>query len=229
MRTRIVAATVIVLVVAAPSVRAEPLLQLLPEDGAWVAFNGSVDDGGQKETLTWIVKAVGKKDVAGVACRWIEMAVMNGDKPQIILKCLVPESEFGKGKHPLGAAKQVFVKRGEEQTMEVGNLLAADPPHALFLQGPGADAKKLDAKEAIETQNGKLECDVITGTNQLEVGGLKIAMTTRLLHSEKIPFGMAGGKLEFAVTVNGNSQTIKAEFTFKESGKDAKSALPDVQ
>jgi hypothetical protein len=229
MPIRILAAAVIVLVVASSSVRAEPLLQTLPEDGAWVAFLGSVDENGQKQSLTWTVKAVGKKDVSGVACRWIEMQVMEGEKNQIVIKCLVPESEFGKGKHPLGNAKQVFVKRGEEQSMEVANLLAADPPHALVLQGPGADAKKLDQKEAIETQTGKLECDVVTGTNQVEFGGLKLAMTARLLHSDKIPFSLAGAKLEFTITVNGNAQTVKAEMTFKESGKDAKSALPDVQ
>jgi hypothetical protein len=229
MRTRILATVVVVFLAASSSVRAEPLLQLLPEDGAWVAFTGNVDENGQKQSVTWTVKAVGKKDVAGVACRWIEMAVTQEEKCLILLKCLVPESEFGKGKHPLGAAKQVFVKRGDEQPMDVGSLLAVDPSYALFLQGPGPDAKKLDTKEAIETQSGKLECDVITGTNQIDVGGLKISMTTRLLHSEKIPFGLAGGKLEFSITINGNSQMAKAEFTFKESGKDAKSALPDVQ
>lgn len=229
MRIRIVAAALVVFVVASSVVRAEPLLQTLPEDGAWVAFQGTVDENGQKQSLNWTVKAVGKKDVAGVACRWIEMAATEGEKNLILIKCLVPESDFGKGKHPLGAAKQVFVKRGEEQTMDVGSLLAADPPHALFLQGPGADAKKLDEKEAIETQSGKLDCDVITGTNQLEFGGLKLSMTTRLLQSDKIPFGLAGAKLQFTVTVNGNAQMVKAEMTFKESGKDAKSALPDVQ
>ncbi len=229
MRIQIVAAAVIVLVMASASVRAESLIQLLPADGEWVAFQTTLEENGKKQTLTWSVKSVGKKEVAGVACRWIEMQLMKEEQNLILIKCLIPESEFGKGKHPLGNAKQVFFKQGDRELAEFPSLVAASPLVAVVLQGPGANAKKLDQKEAVEMQAGKIECDVISGTSEGDIGFVKATLTHRLLLTDKTAFGLAGAKVEISVTVNGKTETLKAEHSLKESGKDAKSALPDVQ
>ena len=229
MRSRIVAAAVLVLVMASPSVRAEALIQLLPADGEWVAFQTTVEANGKSESSIWTVKSVGKKEVAGVACRWIEMQLMNEERNLILIKCLIPESEFGKGKHPLGKAKQVFLKQGNRELAEFPSLAVAHPLVSVVLQGPGANAKKLDEKEAVEMQAGKIECDVISGTSEGDLGFVKATLTHRLLLTDKTAFGLAGAKVEITVTVNGKTETLKAEHSLKESGKDAKSALPDVQ
>lgn len=230
MRNRIVAAAaVIALFMASPSVRAESLIQLLPADGEWVAFQTTLEANGKSESNIWTVKSVGKKEVAGVACRWIEMQLMKEEQNLILIKCLIPEDEFGKGKHPLGNAKQVFIKQGRREPAEFPSLAAAEPLVALVLQGPGADAKKLDQKETVEMQAGKIECDVISGTSEGEIRSVKAALTHRLLLTDKTAFGLAGAKVEITVNVNGKMEALKVEHSLKESGKDAKSALPDVQ
>lgn len=229
MRTRIVAAAVIGLVMASASVRAESLIQLLPADGEWVRFQTNLMVNGKSESNTWFLKSVGKKEVAGVACRWIEMQLMNEERNLFLTKCLIPESEFGKGKHPLNHAKQVFLKQGDRELAEFPNLAVASPLVALVLQGPGADAKRLDQKEVVEMQAGKIECDVISGKSEGDVGFVKATLTHRLLFTDKTAFGLAGATVEITVTVNGKMETLKAESSLMESGKNATSALLDVQ
>ena len=229
MRIRIVTAAVIALFMASTSVRAESLIQLLPADGEWVAFQTTLEENGKSVSNIWTVKSVGKKEVADVACRWIEMQLMREEQNLILIKCLIPESEFGKGKHPLDKAKQVFLKQGDRELAEFPSLAAASPLVALVLQGPGADAKKLDEKEPVEMQAGKIECDVISGKSEGDLGFVKATLTHRLLLTDKTAFGLAGAKVEITVTVNGKTETLKMENSLKESGKAAKSALPDIQ
>ncbi len=229
MRIRIVAAAVISLFIASTSVRAEPLIQLLPADGEWVAFQTSVEENGKSVSNIWTIKSVSKKEVAGVPCRWIEMQLKREEKSLMLIKCLIPESEFGKGKHPLGKAKQVFIKQGDRELAEFPSLAAASPLVALVLQGPGTDAKKLDEKEAVEMQAGKIECDIISGKSEGDLGFVKTTLTHRLLLTDKTAFGLAGATVEISITVNGKTDKAKLKNSLHESGKDAKSALPDVQ
>lgn len=229
MRNRIVTTAVIVVVMASATVRAESLIQLLPADGEWVRLQVNLTENGRSNSNTWFLKSVGKKEVAGVACRWIEMQLMKDEQNLILIKCLIPESEFGKGKHPLNHAKQVFLKQGDRELAEFPSLAVASPLVALVLQGPGTDAKRLDQKEAVEMQAGKIECDVISGKSEGDIGFVKATLTHRLLFTDKTAFGLAGATVEITVTIDGKTETLKAESSLMESGKNAKSALPDVQ
>ena len=106
---------------------AEPLIQTLSEDGAWVQFHVNLNVAGQKSTPVWTVKSVGKKEIAGVAHRWIELQSKEDERNVIIFKCLVSETEFGKGKNPLAHAHQVFVKFADQEPREVESLYVNGP------------------------------------------------------------------------------------------------------
>jgi hypothetical protein len=207
---------------------AEPIIQTLPEDGAWVRYHVNLSVAGQATTPAWTVKSVGKKDVAGVAHRWIELQSKQQDRNEIAFKCLVAETEFGKGKNPLAHALQVFVKYADQEPREVESIAAADTALALILAGP-AEAKKLDAKESVEMQSGRIECDVYTGTAKSEIGTAKVELTYRLLKSDKIPYGLAGAKFQIEADLAGNKLAGSAELSLKETGKDAKSELPTIE
>jgi len=202
-------------------------LQTLPEDGEWVQFQVNLNVGGQATTPVWTVKSVGKKELADVAYRWIELESKEADRSVVIFKCLVAESEFGKDKNPLAHALQVFVKYADQEQREVETLAAADPALALILSGP-AEAKKLDTKEGVELQNGRIECDVVTGVAKSELGTAKFQMDFRLLMSDKVPHGLAGAKIKIEAEFGGSKLMGSAELSLKEHGKGAKSALPAI-
>ena len=207
-------------------VLADAVLQTLPEDGAWVQFHVNLKIGGQVSDPVWTLKSVGTKQVGGDACRWIELQSKHGERNVVLFKCLVAESEFGKGKDPLAAARQVFVKNFDQEPREVQSVAAADPVLALILSGP-AQAKKLDVKEAVDVQKGRIECEVFTGTSQGEIGGTKFELEHQLLMSDEVPYGVAAAR--FRVNVAGNAFTASVDCVQKDSGKDAKSALPGIE
>ncbi len=192
------------------AVQAEPLIQTLPEDGEWVRFHVNLDVAGQKTEPTWTVKSVGKKDVAGVPCRWVELHSQDAERNVVLFKCLVPEAEFGKGKNPLAHAIKVVVKYGDAEPREADNIAGVDPALAAILAGP-AESKKLDAKESVE------------------FGGASFEIMFRLLISDKVPHGLAGGKLQIAAELAGNKYSGSVELSLKETGKNAKSELPQVE
>ena len=207
---------------------AEPLLQMLPEDGEWVAFHVNMNVAGQATTPVWTIKSVGKKDVADVKYRWIELQSKEGERNVIMFKCLVAETEFGKGKNPLAHALQVFVKFGDQEPREVESIAAADTPLALLLAGP-AESKKLDAKEPVEFQSGRLECDVFTGSAKSELGNAKVEISYRMLMSDKVPHGLAGAKFQIEADFAGNKVAGSIELSLKDTGKDAKSEFPAIE
>ena len=108
------------------------------EDGEWVAFHVNMNVAGQVTTPVWTVKSVGKKDLADIKYRWIELQSKEEERNVITLKCLVAETEFGKGKNPLAHALQVFVKFGDQEPARGSkSIAAADTASALILARSG--------------------------------------------------------------------------------------------
>jgi len=206
--------------------RADALVQTLPEDGEWVQFHVNLKIGGQATEPTWTLKSVGSKQVGGAKSRWIELQSKHGERNVVLFKCLVPESEFGKGKNPLAAAQQVFVKYADQEPRQVESMAAADPVLWMILSGP-PEPSKLDEKEAVELQSGRVECEVFTGASKGEFAGAKLELEHRLLMSDKVPYRVAAAK--FRVTVAGSDFTASVDCVQKDSGKDAKSELPGIE
>ena len=92
------------------SAHAEGLFYQLPKDGSWAEY--TIDGVGTNPddtevTLRGTVKmsSVGKVQVEGKPCRWIELRTegkRNDDKFTDTVKLLIPEKHLAKGQDPLG-------------------------------------------------------------------------------------------------------------------------------
>ena len=229
MQTKTVFAFALVLTLSC-RVWSAPLIQELPEDGSRVKFFVTIDFGGGNEQLpTWIVQSVGQKTVDGETCRWIELIGKDKERTFQVYKVLVAEKEFIKGKNPLTTIREAWSKRGDNDPVKIEKLEAADPILAVVLAGPVKDVKKLDKKEKVNWQKGQFQCDVYVGGSRLEIPGIKIEVSHRVLRHKKVPFGIAAGTLELKGTIGGQSRAAKVKFSVDDLGKDAKPELPDVQ
>lgn len=235
MRKLVVPSLTILLLTLACSARAEALVQTLPADRTWVGFHVVLKEQDRETTPTWYLRSVGGKLVDGKKCRWIELQsrefdqTLNKERNVILYKVLVAESEFGAGKNPLSKALKVWVKAGDEDPREVESIAAADPYLSLVIGGPVAGVKKLDQKEPVDWQEGRLQCDVLSGASRTEFGQFKVEVTHRVCRHNDVPFGIAAAKQEFKVSFGTQSTGGSVDFTLKAIGKDAKSELPSVE
>jgi len=204
-----------------------PLLETLPEDGRWVKFDLQLKLGSQDQTLTWVAKSVGQFQQGGRDVRCIETDLTGGneDIPPSCHRLLVPLDAFGNGKHPLGQAARMWVRRGSDAPESFNNL-SDDAITSLFLAGATEDIKRLEQKETVPYQRGKLECDVFTGKSTQMIGDSKFGVTWTILRHDDVPFGLAGVRMK--MTIEGETELIQVDMRLQDFGKDAKATLPEL-
>src|SRR5581483_3268117 len=146
------------------------LLETLPADGKWVKYDLRLQIGGQDHNLTWAARSVGNCQQGGRDLRCIETELTGGnDIPSSVHRMLVPVDAFGPGKHPLGQAIRMWVKK-DNTAPESFDSISGDPLTALFLAGATEQVRRLPQKEGVNWQRGKLECDVFTGRSAQTIG-----------------------------------------------------------
>ena len=206
------------------------LIQTLPKDGTWSEFNIIAKINGKEIVLAWTVRSVGQAMHGGKQCRFIEMerADNQGELPKSTWRLLVPEDEFGEGKDPLSKAVKHWVKIGTNDPEAVESIEVKDRLLAMLLPGPKQNLKTEEAKEKINWQQGDLECSVISGRNDLDVGVAKISMVERVFRHKDVPFGLAGMQQELTFNMGGQMETINIKMTLRDHGKDAKAKLPEL-
>lgn len=206
------------------------LLQTLPKDGAWVEYNVNLKLNDQEFVPSWTLRSVGQAFHGGKQCRIIEME-QSSDVPQFpktTWRVVVPEDEFGEGKDPISKAGKVWIKQADNEPAVVESIALRDPVFAMLLAGPKQNLKPEDSKEKINWQQGDLECAVISGHNELELGTAKFGMVHRIFRHKDVPFGLAGMTQEITVNIGGQKQTATVKMTLRDHGKDAKAKLPDL-
>jgi hypothetical protein len=214
------------------SVRADGLIYRLPEDGTFVTY--SIDGKFRREgtdnplSITLTLASVGKAEENGQPCRWIEV-VMVASQGKTVYKLLVPEKHLKKGENPLAHVIRTWVKRGDNAVESV-----VEPERAPFLPGflggPLADPKPLEKQTIDNAKLGKVECDGIVGTRRLQREQLVIESKFELRLSDKSPFGVVSGDVEFAAKRNGEEAfSGNYTLTLTDHGRDAKSELPDAR
>ncbi|MDB5391764.1 MAG: hypothetical protein JWM11_7410 [Planctomycetaceae bacterium] len=209
--------------------RADALVQNLPADGSWISFHVILKVEDQEVRAVWSIRSVGVKTVDGVPCRWIELESVEGPK-HMIFKLQIPEKEFGKGKNPLGSARKVWAKfPGDAPAKEYSNLAEVDLPLSIIIEGPTADIKRRADKEPIKWQNGQFDSDVFEGVHRKELFGSKYELTHVVWKHADVPFGVTAMKQTLKMQFGEQSRLGKLDMSLKEFGKDAKSALPQVQ
>ena len=206
------------------------LIQTLPPDGAWVSFNVNVKLNGQEIVPTWTGRSVGQAFHGGKQCRFIEMeqACDHPQMPNATWRLLVPEDEFGEGKDPLSKAVKRWVKIGTSDPEAVESIETKDPVLAMLLAGPKQNLKTEDTKEKVNWQQGDLECSVISGRNEVELGGAKLSMVHRVFRHKDVPFGLAGMQQDLSASFGGQMQAANIKMMLRDHGKDAKPKLPDL-
>ncbi len=218
---------------ADPEAAAGGLFQTLPEDGVWVKFDVALKVDAQEVPLVWQARSVGKGFHDGKECRYIELEQHSPDAllastafPRVIWRLMVPESEFGADKHPLGKAVKVWRKEGEQDAVPHDSLLAADSLFAGFVAGPQSDIKRGETKEKHAWQRGELECEVVTGRGSAMLNTAKFAIQYRVLREKTVPFGFVSTNAE--LTIEGQATKITAKISLVDHGKGADAKLPQL-
>jgi hypothetical protein len=222
-------------VLGASSARADGLIYRLPEDGTAVRFamDFKVTHNGMEEMVTGelVQRSVGKVDVDGKPCRWIEFKFTidkGGQQFNMLSKVLIPESALKAGENPGAHMIRGWMKSMDREPEELKDLNTPKAgPLGAFLAGPPTDAKKL-AKETVDSKLGKLECEGVSGSLMIEQGNEKVAVKLENRLNDKAPFGVVKSRLEFQVERNGQARengVITLNVT--DVAKDAKSELPE--
>ena len=207
------------------------LIQTLPKDGTWAEFNVNLKLNGQEAVPKWSLRSVGQAFHGGKQCRFLEME-QTCDHPQlanVTWRLLIPEDEFGEGKDPLSKMVKCWVKYEPNEPELLESMQLKDPVFAMLLAGPKQNLKNEEAKEKVSWQQGDLECSVVSGHNEIELGNTKFGMKHRIFRHKDVPFGLAGMQQELNLNFGGQKQSATIKMTLKDHGKEAKAKLPDLQ
>lgn len=171
-------------------VRADGLIQSLPEDGSWALFEmefqfSKEGSPATKSIGTQKVSSVGREIVDGEPCRWIEFKshrkLNNELKEQSeIFKMLIPEKRLTAGESPLDHLIQGWTKIGPGKHPQTGAIIDFESKTptdmrprgkdiginrlnlASVVSAPIQDVRNLD-QEIIECKRGKFACRGIAG------------------------------------------------------------------
>ena len=207
------------------------LIQTLPKDGTWAEFNVNLKLNGQEAVPKWSLRSVGQAFHGGKQCRFLEME-QTCDHPQlanVTWRLLIPEDEFGEGKDPVSKAAKCWVKYEPNEPELLESMQLKDPVFAMLLAGPKQNLKIEEAKEKVSWQQGDLECSVVSGHNEIELGNTKFGMKHRIFRHKDVPFGLAGMQQELSLNFGGQKQLAVIKMTLKDHGEEAKAKLLDLQ
>jgi hypothetical protein len=203
----------------------QPLLQTLPEDGAWVTYFVLLKTDGNEQQLEWTAASVGTKQVDGEPHRWLELSAKSGGSVYRVYKALIPESRFVPGKNPIRDSKELWVRYGNESPRRIPSIRDEDPTLDLLLSGPVSNVKKLHETEDVDWQKGRLKCEIWEGENKLDAKFFKLENKQRLLKNKSVPFGIAGSK----VKISNGDRSAEVEYVLDNFGTGAKSLLPEIK
>jgi hypothetical protein len=227
--------SVFILMMLAALARADGLIYQLPPDGTSARYDtestATVDGQERTSKGSLTISSVGKAQVDGEDCRWIEIKSITrvNDTDRIsITKCLIPEKFLAKGQSPGEKIVRGWSKFGDNDVQELRDT--AGPRGRLlpfYLAGPAAVTTDLDPIE-VESKLGKLPCKGVSGEQefQRDNGSVGIKFENRL--HEKAPFGLVSARWQIERRVNGQSmgqRTIK--LVLADVNTTALSELPD--
>ena len=205
---------------------ADPLFQTLPEDGIGTKFHVNMTLNGKESVRTWEAHSMGRRDVDGKPARWIELHGEAYEGGFVYYRLLIPEAEFGRGEHPIGKAVQVWRRFDKRDPEQFESIQVADAFLATLLAGAGDGTKKLDETKHVEWQKGNFDCDVLEGSSQLTLSVFDLAVQHRSFFHDKAPFGFAGTRQEFQITVNDKTDKATIEARLLEIVKGRAAAFP---
>ena len=211
------------------SASADPLFQTLPKDGTGAKFHINMLLNGTEQVRTWQIYSTGVRQYEGKPARWIELHGEAFGGISVKYKLLIPEAEFGKGKHPIEKTVEAWRRLGDEAPEKIDDFRNVDLFLYTLLSGPGNDVRKLDKTEKVQWQKGAFDCDVLEGSSRVALGAFDVSITHRSLYSDNAPFRFAGTKQDFEITVNGKTDKARLEAVVVEILEQQPTAFPDVK
>lgn len=224
----LVASCVFVLGLAATS-RSDCLVRDLPNDGAWAVFWDTEQfDDGTKRDLWITIKSVGRTEMAGEPCRWIEIKYQSEESRKketgTVFKLLIPEMHLKPGGDPLKHVLKAWRKNPTlQEPVPIDRIEDWLPRLYLVVAPPIENLKKTDEQQNVDWQQGQLACSVLEGSNQYTTQTEKISARYRLAVNPKVPFGVAAAKVEIESN-DGYKGTL--QYSLIDMGTGAVSDLP---
>lgn len=218
-------------------VKPTPFVDRLPEDGAWSKYGVNIDTEGRNVSLTFTIRSVGEVMHQGKPCRCLEIEQVCKEGQQQILvytigdvvwRLIIPEEAFGEGKDPLSQAVKVWRQIKPGDPAPENSIAAADPLLAALLKGPEGKLKLEAGREKIAWQRGTLECQVLSGDQQLEFAGATVRISSKIFKHEDVPFSIAGTEKEIKASAGGVDYRVSIKAAVQDFGKDAKPTLPEL-
>ena len=197
------------------------------EDGSWVKFHVTVDDDNMSYVLETTIKAVGRTQEAGEDCQWIEIgsvATATGQRRKVV-KLLFREKDLGRGDVGITDVVRAWIlpRDSDQPVQAAGDQLSDLAP---LFPGQLDNERRSHETETIDVQGELLECDILEGESEAELGNQTVTVLHRLLLNDEIPFGLAGFRKEIR---SASGMRIVAEAQLLETGGDAESLMPDSQ
>ena len=215
-------------VVAVPAAaQAGGLINSLPPDGSWVVFKAKseLDLQGNLQSFDRELKiaSVGKQEVEGEPGRWIELSTEFVGR-KVLAKLLIAEKYLKADQNPFDHIAKAWMREGENVVEIPENRLRQMIIFAFSV--PTFEKPENKYKENIKTQLGEYECEHLKG--EVEMDGpmdQKIKFSGELWTNDKVPFGLVKAKVKGDIGVG----SVETEMEAIQSGKDAKSELPDAK
>lgn len=219
-------AVLVVVLGSGPRARAQPRpapFYSLPEDGVWVeyAWQAAGRDG-KKESGLLRLSSVGRQEVHGVACRWIEIAKQAkepGQSQPRLRKVLVDEKKFKQTQSLPDCTVEAFEQSGPRA--EVIRLTAPrlDAFLRMNLRDSDGQLKEMSARE--EIQFGQSKCVARHVAGQGRTNGRALRYDGWL--TDEVAFGWAKFEIHEQNGIGPPRLVFSASAT--KSGKGAKGEL----
>jgi hypothetical protein len=203
------------------------LINSLPADGSWVVFKArsELDLQGNLQSFDRELKiaSVGKQEVEGEPGRWIELSTEFFGR-KVLAKLLIAEKYLNADQNPFDHIAKAWGREGDNVMEIPENRLRQF--FILALGVPNFEKPEKKENEKIKTQLGEYECEHLKGESEVD-GPMdqKIKFGGELWINDKVPFGLVKAKVKGDIGVG----SIETEMEAIQSGKDAKSELPDAQ
>lgn len=257
MREYYISLAIVLLMSVAGPARADGLIYKLPKDGTWATYlleSASSVEGKVLESVKTTVRiaSIGEVTENGIACRWIEIVAQakkesEDDGPEgktrvrvydeRVHKLLIAEKHLTKGEAPLNHVIRGWMRRGKRNPQKIEGPGASLRSLASLLYGPLKDAKALPKAEVESKKLGKLLCEGVTGSLNIEnpaTGTIRMKLEDRLHPSA--PFGLVSSRCVFDVELQRKVGDIKEgivttewTLTLTDYGDNATSEMPDVK
>ena len=222
------------------AVLGQKLITQLPDDGTWAKYQMSHKSGqGKEDSLKGelTIRSVGKSEVDGITCRWIEVEIKTPLGTRTIVdteKFLIDERAFGQESIAAESIKKCWSFSSASRSKEVLEVKPNTHRMKTLVSSLLSDAPYSQKKDnkTVECVLGKLDCSVIaTSQEKLDALGDKrpnYYMECTAFYNQKSPFGFVQATRTNIEIANGKKVKMGATTqVLKEVGKNANSGLPE--